>query len=178
MINLISLGGFSIIRLIKYIVNIATLLYFYSYYESLKDVKMEDKKELEGIGISNIKNQSINNETRHKIYEVYCNNIIQSLKAPATAVFCKEEELTIKKEYGRYIVNGWVDSQNSYGAMIRTDFNKFIIEEENGIFIAKSNSGVMAGNKFVRALAGYWIYGIIATLITGAVFYFIMQATM
>lgn len=179
LITLISYGFFDMLALINYILNIATLLYFYSYYEELKGDKtnMEDKANLETIGIPN-NNETIDKDTRAKLYQVYCNEVIRTLKAPSTAVFCKEEELIITKEYGRYLVTGWVDSQNSYGAMIRTYYNKFQIENENGVFIPKSNAGTMASNKLAGTLASYWIYGIIATIITSAIFYFLIQASM
>lgn len=174
LINLISYGYFNILTLINYVLNIAILLYFYSYYEELKGDNMENKTNLEGIGISNTNNnETIDKDIRAKIYQVYCNEVRQTLKAPSTAVFCKEEELIITKEYGRYLVSGWVDSQNSYGAMIRTYYNKFQIENENGIFVPKSNARLMASNKLAGTMAGYWIYGIISTIVTGAIFYFI-----
>ncbi len=124
-----------------------------------------------------IENVNIDEETRHKIYEIFCNEIRATLKAPSTAVFCKEEELIINQVYGIYLASGWVDSQNSYGAMIRTYYNKFKIENKNGVFVPKSNARVIASNKLAGTLAGYWVYGIIATIITGAIFYFIINAS-
>ncbi len=181
----LQLGYFSTITLINYILNILSYLYFYSYYEGLKEVcmesndkKVENKNNLESIGIETKKVEEIDKETRQKIYEVFCKEIKATLKAPSTAVFCKEEELTITEEYGMYLVTGWVDSQNSYGAMVRTYYNKFKIENENGFFVARSNARTIASNKLAGTLAGYWIYGIISTIVTGAIFYFIISSTM
>ena len=179
-------GYFSpLIVLISCILNIISYLYFYSYYEDLKNVcienndnKIENENNLQSIGITRKKVEEIDKKTRHKIYEVFCNEIKATLKAPSTAIFCKEEELTIIQDYGMYLVTGWVDSQNSYGAMIRTYYNKFKIENQNGFFVAKSNARTIASNKLAGTLASYWIYGIIATVVTGAIFYFIINASM
>ena len=47
----------------------------------------------------------------------------KTLKAPATAKFQNYNEFTARQEAsGSYLVRGYVDSQNSYGAMIRTSF--------------------------------------------------------
>lgn len=46
----------------------------------------------------------------------------QNLKAPATADFPWSADQSIKKPDGRYIVRGHVDSENSFGANIRSQF--------------------------------------------------------
>ena len=48
--------------------------------------------------------------------------IMPSLKAPVTAVLCPVDEMTITNNNGVYTVVGYVNSQNSYGAFIKTDF--------------------------------------------------------
>lgn len=45
------------------------------------------------------------------------------LKAPSTADFCGYSDATIYPSGAGYIVSGWVDAQNSYGAMIRSTFS-------------------------------------------------------
>lgn len=44
-----------------------------------------------------------------------------NLKAPSTAKF-SNQKFGYNEEYSRYIVSGSVDSQNSFGAMLRADF--------------------------------------------------------
>lgn len=44
------------------------------------------------------------------------------LKTPSVAKFCEKEDCAIKLEADGYRVIGWVDSQNSFGAMMRSDF--------------------------------------------------------
>lgn len=50
------------------------------------------------------------------------NAIRPSLKAPMTAILCDREQMVITQNNGEYIIQGLVHSQNSYGAMIATDF--------------------------------------------------------
>ena len=63
-------------------------------------------------------------DTRVKVI-VQTENIIEGvLKSPTTAQFCKSNEYTvgINREAGLALVGGYVDSQNGFGAMIRTEF--------------------------------------------------------
>jgi len=47
----------------------------------------------------------------------------KSLVAPSTAKFCPHDEAkVVRLDDGCYIVTGWVDAQNSFSAMIRTDW--------------------------------------------------------
>jgi hypothetical protein len=46
----------------------------------------------------------------------------EMLKAPATAEYPSRSEVSIRKSGGTYTVRGWVDSQNGFGALVRTDF--------------------------------------------------------
>lgn len=48
----------------------------------------------------------------------------QKLKAPGSAKFCGYTNArVVEYEPGKFTVMGWVDSQNSFGALMRTDFN-------------------------------------------------------
>lgn len=55
-----------------------------------------------------------------------------SLKAPSTAEFCKITEATITHEGDVYTVKGWVDAENSFGAMIRQNFTVTYTATGNG----------------------------------------------
>ena len=103
--------------------------------------------------------------TTHNIYQIFCNQVKTGLKAPTTAVFCNENELLIKENKGKYYVSGWVDSQNSFGAMIRTQINNFKIVNINGKLVAKSNIKSIAICKLLGNLALNYIIGIIITLV-------------
>ena len=107
----------------------------------------------------------LDSATTQKIYQIFCNQVKTGLKAPTTAVFCKENELLIKENKGKYYVSGWVDSQNSFGAMIRTQINNFKIININGTLVAKSNITSIAMCKLLGNLALNYIIGIIITLV-------------
>lgn len=66
------------------------------------------------------------NTARHSDDDAfYCATLIVEdyLKAPSTAKFCKLSDATVTHlGNGEYMVTGWVDAENSYGAMIRSDF--------------------------------------------------------
>lgn len=55
---------------------------------------------------------------------VMCEKFVKDrLKAPASAEFAPDSEThTLAKGDGAYKVTAWVDSQNSFGAMIRTNY--------------------------------------------------------
>lgn len=69
---------------------------------------------------------STTNTARHSDEDAfYCAMLIVEdyLKAPSTAKFCKLSDATVTHlGNGEYMVTGWVDAENSYGAMIRSDF--------------------------------------------------------
>lgn len=100
---------------------------------------------------------------------------LQLLKTPASAVFCAMEEITaLPIGEGAYAVSGYVDSQNSYGAMLRSQFNLTVFKDENGIW--------KNANKFISTAASvngsivshtilWWVLGIIGTIITLAISY-------
>ena len=102
---------------------------------------------------------------------------LQTLKAPASAVFCPVEEMTITNENGVYIVQGYVDSQNSYGAMIRTPFKCTVVKKDDGWKSADrfvSTSATIA-TAVAANTAIYWVFGIVMSLILTGFFYFIFK---
>lgn len=56
------------------------------------------------------------------------------LKAPATAVFpsIKDSEVSVKREDNtqKYEVRGYVDSQNGFGALVRTNFTAVLEQDK------------------------------------------------
>ena len=66
------------------------------------------------------------NGSRHDETTSYiiAQDIVESyLKAPSTANFCRMSECSIQHlGNGEYMVIGWVEAQNSYGAMLRQEF--------------------------------------------------------
>lgn len=63
--------------------------------------------------------------------QVKCKETLKTiLKSPSTAKFAGVGDWEIWKENGQTIVQSYVDSQNGFGAMIRSEF-QFIIENDN-----------------------------------------------
>lgn len=116
-------------------------------------------------------------DTEHiinSIYECYCENVKRGLKAPATAVFCKSDELQITELEGVYTVSGWVDSQNSYGAMIRTPF-KLKMKNENGKIICMTNVNILGSKQIVVKYLTYVLFGIVMAAILFGISYFVIN---
>ena len=49
--------------------------------------------------------------------------VLANLKSPGSAVLCPPSEMSIERKDGNFIVKGYVDSQNEFGAMKRAKFN-------------------------------------------------------
>lgn len=143
--------------------------------------KENDNSEDDTILESNYEYETYNTrEKRHSsvlldnIYDLYVKDCEKVLKAPATARFCNKEDLVITKHNGVYTVSGWVDSQNSYGAFVRTKLSIKIVCED-GLLIIKSHASKSAAKSFLGNMAARYIIAIIFTLITFAIFYFIIS---
>jgi len=62
--------------------------------------------------------------------EVMCEEFINKrLKAPASAKYTHQSR---QKNGAQYVVSGYVDSQNSFGAMVRTDFTCTVTDQGDG----------------------------------------------
>ena len=98
------------------------------------------------------------------------------LKAPITAVLCGKEEMTfIPDGKGGYDITGYVNSQNSYGAMVRTGFKVNAVNMSGTWQILSAKVGVREAMEAGKNFAAAWIIGIIVTLVTMAFFYFIIS---
>lgn len=103
---------------------------------------------------------------------------LQLLKAPATAQFCSLEEMTVTSNGDVYIVGGYVDSQNSYGAVVRTPF-KITVFKENGIWKNADkfvNTSAVIEGKIISHTIVWWILGIFGSIITFLVYYFTIMS--
>ena len=76
------------------------------------------------------------------VYEIIKSHVKENLKSPATADFPPKKKIRIVKNKDTYIIQGYVDSQNSFGATIRTKYSAEIqqigkdMDEDN--FVIKS----------------------------------------
>lgn len=99
---------------------------------------------------------------------------LQVLKAPSSAVFPSFEEMIVNGSNGHYNVSGFVDSQNSYGATIRSQYTYNVEKDNNGkwkctnqfVDTASSINKQMMSNSII-----WWVLGIIGTIITIAFSY-------
>lgn len=99
---------------------------------------------------------------------------LQVLKAPSSAVFPSFEEMIVNGSNGHYNVSGFVDSQNSYGATIRSQYTYNVEKDNNGkwkctnqfVDTATSINKQMMSNSII-----WWVLGIIGTIITLAFSY-------
>ena len=60
------------------------------------------------------------------------------LKAPSAAKFCGVNSAVINQNGDRATTSGWVDSQNSFGAMIRTHWTCELHRTSNGDYVVDS----------------------------------------
>lgn len=67
--------------------------------------------------------------------------ILNQLKCPASAQFSDNLISIVGNDENGYQVSGFVDSQNSYGAMIRTKFTATVSVENNLPFVTSSAVG-------------------------------------
>lgn len=100
---------------------------------------------------------------------------LQLLKTPASAVFCSMEEMSVLPiGDGAYSVSGYVDSQNSYGAMLRNQFNLTVFKDENGIWKNANrfvSTAASVNSSIISHTILWWVLGIIGTIITLAISY-------
>lgn len=187
------LCGIDVISAISYGMDISIMMYIENYAFAIpkyiamyitivgivgilkiKETESKSVSTNESVTLKNDSLQGGNDDLRKAIYDKYCEEVKKSLKSPASAVFCNIDELSITDNYGVYAVNGWVDSQNSYGAMIRTNVKLNMIME-NGQLVSKTNLAISASGKVAKNLVAYYIIGAILTLISFGFFYFIIS---
>ncbi len=102
---------------------------------------------------------------------------LQLLKAPASAKFCSLEEMTVTEINGIYTVSGYVDSQNSYGAMVRTPFTIRVYKTEDGWKSADRFQSTQANihKTVAKNMLLYWIIGLVLAGISFAIIYAIIS---
>ena len=94
---------------------------------------------------------------------------LQVLKAPATAKFPAFDEMVVNGSNGRYSVSGFVDSQNSYGASIRSNYTYNVEKDASGKWKCTNqfvDTSTQINNQMVGNTILWWVLGILGTLIT------------
>ena len=103
------------------------------------------------------------------------NAIRPKLKAPITAVLCGIEEMTITQNYGEYEIQGYVNSQNSYGAMVATDFTVKARFINNTWIITNTAIGVKNAKNFAKSFAANYIAITIFGIVMAIMLYFLFS---
>lgn len=114
-------------------------------------------------------------ENLEGLRESLLNAIKPFLKAPITAVLCSEEEMTISNQNGTYSITGYVNSQNSYGAMIKTDFSATATFVNGTWVIGKTTVGVQTAKQNAKNFAVNYIAISIFVAVMGLLGYFIIS---
>ena len=115
--------------------------------------------------LSEYSEEELTKETEAKIYAKALQTML--LKTPASAKFCELDEIKVTLSNGIYQVNGYVDSQNSYGAMVRTNF-AFKVKED-GTWKYVDNILSPAASFIVNFLFVSFIcvaFGVVMTILT------------
>ena len=85
------------------------------------------------------------------------NAVRGQLKAPMSAVLCPKEQLTIRQNGSAYEVEGIVHSQNSYGAMIATDFTATAVRSNGFWSVLKTTVGLKSAKNYAKNFAVNYI---------------------
>lgn len=102
--------------------------------------------------------------------------ICAQLKSPASAQFPVDMISIIGDDERGYHVEGFVDSQNSYGAMIRNDFTANVVIKDGFPTVASSSVAVKANVERAKEFGISYVAVTIITIIGAAFLYFIISA--
>lgn len=113
--------------------------------------------------------------TNEEIMKVVKPAICSQLKSPASAQFPVDLiSITGDDERG-YQIQGFVDSQNSYGAMIRNDFTANVIIQNGFPTVTTSSVGTKAAINNAKQFGVNYLVITILTIIGGAILYWLIS---
>lgn len=73
-----------------------------------------------------------------KVWVLAKHEVENRLKAPDSAKFPPKSKATISETNGRYVINSYVDAENSFGASVRSKFTAIIRKDSNGKYLVES----------------------------------------
>ena len=114
--------------------------------------------------------------TNEEIMKVVKPEICSKLKSPASAQFPVELISISGDEEKGYYVKGFVDSQNSYGAMIRNDFTANVAVADGIPIVVSSSVGVQKAKNDAKAFGISYVAVTIITLIGAALLSLVISA--
>ncbi len=120
-------------------------------------------------------NQSSINSTEEEIINVAKVAVCNQLKSPASAQFPSELIKVSGDDISGYKVTGFVDSQNSYGAMIRNDFSVDIAIVNDKPIVKAAYVALATNAARSKQFRLNYIAALIMTAIGGLIFYFIIK---
>ena len=113
--------------------------------------------------------------TNEEVMAVVKPAVCAQLKSPASAQFPVEMISIVGDDTRGYHVDGFVDSQNGYGAMIRNDFTADVIVENGFPKVTKTTVAAKANVQRAKQFGANYIAISIFTLIGAALLYWIIS---
>ena len=114
--------------------------------------------------------------TNEEIMNVVKPAICARLKSPASAQFPTDLLSIVGDDVRGYQINGFVDSQNSYGAMIRNDFTAQVSIQNGFPVVTSSSVGTKAAINSAKQFGANYVAITIFTIVAAAIMYFIISA--
>lgn len=140
--------------------------------ESASDYVIEKAKPINSETELRKENNIIENEELMKVVKTA---ICSQLKSPASAQFPAELISIIGDDERGYQVSGFVDSQNSYGAMIRNDFTATVIIENGFPVVKRFAVGAKANAEKAKQFGITFILLAIFVIAVAAISYFFIS---
>ena len=113
--------------------------------------------------------------TNEEIMKVVKPAICAQLKCPASAQFPVDLISIVGDDDRGYRIEGFVDSQNSYGAMIRNDFTADVKVENGFPTVTGSTVAAKANVQRAKEFGANYVAITIYTIIGAAIMYFIIS---
>ena len=109
--------------------------------------------------------------TNEEIMNVVRPAICAKLKSPASAQFPAELISIVGDDERGYQVKGFVDSQNSYGAMLRNDFTANVTIQNGFPVVTTSSVGTQAAINGAKQFGCSYLLITLFTIAVGAITY-------
>lgn len=114
--------------------------------------------------------------TNEEIMKVVKPAICSQLKSPASAQFPVDLISIVGDDERGYQIKGFVDSQNSYGAMIRNDFIAQVSVQNGFPVVTSSSVGTQAAINNAKQFGINYLAITLLTIVGAAIMYFIISA--
>ena len=104
-------------------------------------------------------------------------SVCSQLKSPASAQFPMDVITITGNSDTGYHIDGFVDSQNGYGAMIRNDFTAEVKVVNGALKVISCSVGVKTTQENASAFLQNWLFYLILTGLGGLILYFFISAS-